>query len=126
MWSLFVYIKYYVKLNQMSNKTKIILNILIILFLLMSIGLAGFVYFETHKNLPVILHFSPSGIDILGSRSTIFYIPIIGVVLVITNYILFWFLKKKEPFLSRYFIFINFIISGLILISAVKYAIVNI
>ncbi|MCX6736821.1 MAG: hypothetical protein NTW73_01910 [Candidatus Parcubacteria bacterium] len=108
------------------NKKTIIITYLIIgLLLLASFFLSYLVYSNNYDHLSVILHYSPSGVDFLGSSFQIFYLPAIGSFFILLNILLSIYLRKKDSFLCQNFLWVNVLISLMIFMIVFRYFLIN-
>jgi len=110
---------------MLKPKIELIIHIFILISWLFSLAICSYIFFSTHKDLPVILHFGPQGIDYLGKKIEIFCLPLIGLFFLGINYFLFERLMKKDKNLANYLIYLNILVAILLVILSLKYLFLN-
>ena len=84
---------------------------------LLNILLCGYLYFQIKpQEEPFLLHYNIFlGIDLIGSWWQIYYIPILGLIILLINFIIGWLIFIKAKILC-YFLVITALISQIFLI----------
>lgn len=108
---------YFPFLKDTFNQTNLILGLGLNLFLF------SFLFFKAERSSSIALHYNIYyGIDLIGEWQRIFIIPLSGLIILIFNWLLAYFLYQREK-LACYFILawtslieILFLISGICLV----------
>lgn len=117
-----IFNKVEISLKEFIKNDKII-QITFLLSILFNIINWGLIYYRFTRFLAgqtelIILHYNIYfGIDEIGNWTNIYYLPVIGIIILLVNLLCGYLLYKKDKLISYFFMFSSFIAQILLILS---------